>query len=884
MAGITLTYVNPTTFTVMMDRTDEFQVGRRVKFDSDISPYERYGTILTSTYSSLTTVVLTDDSDDLHSTSDEVWYGIISASESSSSIPIHTHDGDEGSGGTLNHTIASHSDTTATGSELNELTDGSNTTLHGHSNYEPVDTTILRQADVDDTPVNDDTIAPISSNWAFDHTANSDAHHSESHTIASHSDTTATGSELNELTDGSDTTLHGHSNDRNRTNHTGTQTASTISDFDTEVSNNSSVVANTAKITNATHTGEVTGDGALTITDNVVDEANLKLDEGPTNDYVLTADSTKSGGMKWAAGGSSSPLTTKGDIIVYTTEDARLPIGTDNFVLTADSSESTGMKWASGSSASSPLTTKGDIYIYGTDDDRLPIGTNDQVLTADSSESTGMKWADASGGGGSTLDPIPDTDLTGSGDIVEMTVTTNDVGIGCALSMDSNGNYIESVSSSIPCMALANETGTGTKEVLLRGFMRNDAWDWDAIGQPIYVSSTSGNLTQSKPFDDMVQQVGIVTHADRIWFNPNYRMEEPAVEGLFVFGGSTYDFDVTYCQNPDVCSLTDDKVVMIYSDGIDGINVKVGDINHTNITWSSESVVATHTGATRIQTICKLNNRMAVCVYINSSGAGEAKVIEIDGTTINQGTGVSFGTINSLTLRCCRVDGTHIVIMYRLGTGKAYCRVASISGTTLTFGSAVEVSSTSVVNYFDISCLNNSKIIIGYSDPTSGAYNGKCVLGSISGTTLTLGSAVEFESNVILDMKISNLSRSKFFISYNDETDVVGKCVVGEVVGTVISFGTAVTFNTTDTDEIAASVVTLNDDTVCITFRDTDSDGTTLIAKIVGTNITIGTEYEFRNADIQEQLIGTTLCGKNKICYVWVEYNDIGSSVIGYIE
>jgi hypothetical protein len=35
---------------------------------------------------------------------------------------------------------------------------------------------------------------------------------------------------------------------KNRANHTGTQIASTISDFDTEVSNNSSVVANTAKV------------------------------------------------------------------------------------------------------------------------------------------------------------------------------------------------------------------------------------------------------------------------------------------------------------------------------------------------------------------------------------------------------------------------------------------------------------------------------------------------------------------------------------------------------------------------------------------------------------------------------------------------------------
>ena len=37
-----------------------------------------------------------------------------------------------------------------------------------------------------------------------------DAHHSESHSVASHSDTTATGAELEELTDGSETSLHSH--------------------------------------------------------------------------------------------------------------------------------------------------------------------------------------------------------------------------------------------------------------------------------------------------------------------------------------------------------------------------------------------------------------------------------------------------------------------------------------------------------------------------------------------------------------------------------------------------------------------------------------------------------------------------------------------------
>jgi hypothetical protein len=50
----------------------------------------------------------------------------------------------------------------------------------------------------------------------------------------------------------------------------------------------------------------------------------------------------------WQASGSSSPLTTKGDLYGFSTVDARLPVGTDTYVLTADSSEALGVKWAAG--------------------------------------------------------------------------------------------------------------------------------------------------------------------------------------------------------------------------------------------------------------------------------------------------------------------------------------------------------------------------------------------------------------------------------------------------------------------------------------------------------------------------------------------------------
>lgn len=55
------------------------------------------------------------------------------------------------------------------------------------------------------------------------------------HTLAQVSDVTMTVADLNALDDGADTALHFHATDRARANHTGTQLAATVSDFDTQV-------------------------------------------------------------------------------------------------------------------------------------------------------------------------------------------------------------------------------------------------------------------------------------------------------------------------------------------------------------------------------------------------------------------------------------------------------------------------------------------------------------------------------------------------------------------------------------------------------------------------------------------------------------------------
>jgi hypothetical protein len=73
----------------------------------------------------------------------------------------------------------------------------------------------------------------------------------------------------------------------------------------------------------------------------------------------------------------------------------------------------------------------------------------------------------------------------------------------------------------MPCRALALETGTGSKLVLLQGLIRNDAWAW-TTGQDLYVSQTTGALTHtaSTGSSKFVQKVGFAWSADVVYFSP----------------------------------------------------------------------------------------------------------------------------------------------------------------------------------------------------------------------------------------------------------------------------------------------------------------------------------------------------------------------------
>ena len=147
----------------------------------------------------------------------------------------------------------------------------------------------------------------------------------------------------------------------------------------------SAIVANTAKVANATHTGEVTGSVALTISDNVVDEANLKISNTPSDGDVLQyKDDTDQ--LTWAQDGAGvaddsiaevklkiSNTPTDGDILEYRNSTDELTWSSPSSTAIADGS-----------------VDEGKLDITNT-------GIAGQVLSLDT-DTTKFKWVDDEGG------------------------------------------------------------------------------------------------------------------------------------------------------------------------------------------------------------------------------------------------------------------------------------------------------------------------------------------------------------------------------------------------------------------------------------------------------------------------------------------------------
>lgn len=130
------------------------------------------------------------------------------------------------------------------------------------------------------------------------------------------------------------------------------------------------------------------------------------------------------------------------------------------------------------------------------------------------------------------LDPTPDADVSTSGPTTTLTAAAN-LAFGDFCYMDSAGKMAKGdadaiASSGVFAMAAATISQDAAGVFALPGsFIRKDAWNWGTLGAYVYLdTATAGGLTQTAPTgtDDAIQIVGVATHADRIYFNPQLLM------------------------------------------------------------------------------------------------------------------------------------------------------------------------------------------------------------------------------------------------------------------------------------------------------------------------------------------------------------------------
>lgn len=123
---------------------------------------------------------------------------------------------------------------------------------------------------------------------------------------------------------------------------------------------------------------------------------------------------------------------------------------------------------------------------------------------------------------------IQDTNLFGLTIQTTATVDTNAQGIGAPLFMATDGHLDTanaSATTTSPCVALALETGTGSKKILMIGIIQKTGWTWitgPGLVGLIYLDISTGVLTQTQPSstDQVIQPVGFAIAADTMYFNP----------------------------------------------------------------------------------------------------------------------------------------------------------------------------------------------------------------------------------------------------------------------------------------------------------------------------------------------------------------------------
>ena len=730
-------------------------------------------------------------------------------------------------------------------------------------------------------------------------------------------------------------------------------------------------LANYSDITTYTHpnhTGEVTstGDGATVIADDVVDEANLKVSNTPTDGYVLTARSGNTGGMTWEAASGGIALT---DLSV--TQNTASGSGTLSYDNTSGvfsytppvisggggasysdpirQTEYTGTATTTFNASSSPALpayTAGNIQVFlngsklaasdftATNGTSVVLGsacaasdvvtiveygapfasqysssiftvgtsseynTSTKVLTTDYTANrvavylNGVKLlvgTDCTATNGTTIDLTNAAPVTGDKiEVVEHgaladTVTTL-TGLSDTPSSLGTAGQILQVNSGGTALEFADNISAFTG-------LSDTPSSLGTAGQTLVVNSGGTALefadaaTGGGGGSLEATASGALANGDKVVINADGTVSVVNLSTVTQAAGSESVFEASSTNSTAIAyDANAQKVVVAYGKS-GGVYAAVGTVSGETVSFGTSVQVSSSTYGPQI--VYDTNAQKVVVVYHHY-----AKVGTVSGTSISFGSQVDFhSSASSISDTSLAYDANaqKIAIQYSNGSNSNYGTVVigTISGTSISFGTPVVYVSRQS-QYGGIAYdANSQNLVVGYQDKgTSNTYNGEVIVGTISGTSISFGSATTFTSNQVWYVRpVYDSAAQKTVIIYRDNSDSgKGKALVGTVSGTSISFGTAVTFETGVTQRISVTYNS-NLEKIVIAYRDDSNTnkGTVIAGTVSGTSITFESAVLFNDgvtAAINTGIAYDTSSNRSVIVYVDADNSSYGTAVV----
>lgn len=244
------------------------------------------------------------------------------------------------------------------------------------------------------------------------------------------------------------------------------------------------------------------------------------------------------------------------------------------------------------------------------------------------------------------------------------------------------------------------------------------------------------------------------------------------------------------------------------------------------------------------------NNKIVVAYDDNdnfSYGTARVGTINPSDNTISFGTAAVFEQSEAICEQggiAHDVTNNKIVIVYRDKDNSNYghAAVGTISGTSISFSAPVVFSSSNQTLEMRIAYSTTaSKFLIAYRD-NGDTDKGKAIVGTVSGNTISFGTAVQFEAGTTTNVgNVYVPTEDKFFISYRDGADNVGKALMATISGTSVSFGSNANFETSGVASFITPVYDSKNDKVVLIYRTNTNGGRARVASIDGNTITYGT-------------------------------------------